>query len=70
MLHPEADSLLTRKDAAAALTEAAYPVRVSTLARFASEAKGPAYCRFGGQRTLYRWSDLISWAEARTSKLG
>ena len=60
------DNLLTRKAAAEALTAAGYPIRTATLATMASRGGGPAYRMFSS-RVLYRWSDLLSWAESRTS---
>jgi hypothetical protein len=64
---PEAlDALLTRRDAAAALTAAGYPVARATLATRASRGGGPPYRRFG-RVPLYRWGDLLTWAESRLS---
>jgi hypothetical protein len=60
------DVLLTRRDAAAALTAAGYPVARATLATLATRGGGPAYRRFGS-RPLYLWSDLLVWAEGRLS---
>jgi hypothetical protein len=63
--HPE--TLLTRKQAAAALRAAGYPVSPSTLATKASRPTpyaGPPYQKFGS-RPLYRLRDLLSWAESR-----
>lgn len=59
------DTLLTREQTAAALTEAGYPVRPKTLATKASRpgATGaPPYSLFGA-RALYRWGDAIAWAQ-------
>lgn len=60
-LHP--DALLLRKQAAAALTEAGYPIAPGTLDTKASRGNGPPYRRFG-KRALYRWGDLLAWAES------
>ena len=60
------DNLLTRKAAADALTAAGYPIKTATLATMATRGGGPAYRMFSS-RVLYQWSDLISWAESRTS---
>ena len=58
------EALLTRAAAANALREAGYPVARATLATLASRGGGPPYRRFG-RVPLYRWGDLLSWAEAR-----
>lgn len=63
--HPE--TLLTRKQAAAALRAAGYPVSPSTLATKASRPTpyaGPPYRKFGN-RPLYQLCDLLTWAESR-----
>lgn len=61
------DTLLTRSDAATALTDAGYPTSAATLATKATRGGGPAY-RLYGRKPLYRYSDLMAWAEARCSK--
>jgi hypothetical protein len=60
------DTLLTRRDAAAALTAAGFPVARATLATRASRGGGPPYRRWG-RVPLYRWGDLLDWAQARLS---
>lgn len=65
MVH-SADDLLTRTQAAAALTAAGYPTATATLATKASRGGGPLYRTYSG-RALYRWADLLAWAESRTS---
>jgi hypothetical protein len=62
----DCDTLLARDQAAAALTAAGFPVSKATLATMASRGHGPIYRRFG-PRALYRWGDLITWAEGRLS---
>jgi hypothetical protein len=61
------DALLTRRDAAAALTAAGYPVARATLATRASRGGGPKYRKWGGRTPLYRWGDLLDWAHSRLS---
>lgn len=61
------NALLTRDQAAAALTAAGFPVRSKTLATKATRGGGPPYRRFG-PRVLYRWADLIIWAGSRLSE--
>jgi hypothetical protein len=58
--------LLRRGDAANSLREAGYPIARATLATLASRGGGPAYRRFG-RVPLYRWGDLLEWAESRLS---
>jgi hypothetical protein len=55
---------LTRSQTAAALTEAGFPVKSSTLATKATRGGGPAYQLFG-QKPLYRWGDVLAWAKGR-----
>lgn len=62
------DTLLTREQAADALTEAGFPVKPKTLATKATRGGGPPY-RLFGRRPLYRWGDAIDWASGRLSKL-
>jgi hypothetical protein len=60
------DAVLTRKSVAAALTECGYPTAETTLATLASRGGSPPYRKYG-QRVLYRWGDVLAWAEARLS---
>lgn len=62
--HLTPGSLLTRDKAAAALSKIGYPTTKLTLGTLASRGGGPVYRRYG-RRALYRWSDLVSWAESR-----
>ncbi len=63
-INPE--MLLTRDKAATALGERGYPVTKPALATLATRGGGPPYRRFG-RRVLYRWGDLLSWAEEHCS---
>ena len=63
---PNPDDQVTRDAGAAALTAAGYPTAPATLATKACRGGGPPYRVYSG-RALYRWSDLLAWAEARTS---
>jgi len=58
------EALLSREAAARALTAAGYVTSPSTLATKATRGNGPAY-RIFGKRAIYRWGDLIAWAESR-----
>jgi hypothetical protein len=60
------DALLPRALAAEALTEAGYPTARTTLATLATRGGGPLYRKFG-RVPLYRWGDLLDWAESRMS---
>jgi len=60
------DTLLSRDGAARALTAAGYVTSPATLATKATRGCGPAY-RIYGKRAIYRWGDLIAWAETRTA---
>jgi hypothetical protein len=58
------DALLTRDQTAAALTAAGFPVKSKTLATKVSRGGGPPY-RLFGSRPLYRWGDVLDWAQGR-----
>jgi len=58
------DALLRRAAGAEALTAAGYPIREATLATKASRGGGPPFRRFG-RVPLYRWGDLLDWAQSR-----
>jgi hypothetical protein len=62
------ETLLSREAAARALTEVGYVTSPSTLATKATRGNGPAY-RIFGKRAVYRWGDLIAWAEANSGPL-
>jgi len=62
-----AGTLLTRSRAAEELTRAGYPTSKSSLATLASRGGGPPY-RLYSKIALYRWGDLLAWAEARCSE--
>jgi len=61
------DTLLRRRQTAAALTAAGYPVAEKTLATKAVRGGGPTY-RLFGRTVLYRWGDALAWAEGRLSE--
>jgi hypothetical protein len=63
-----AETLLSREAAAQALTDAGYITSPSTLATKATRGNGPGY-RIFGKRAIYRWGDLIAWAEEQTAPL-
>jgi hypothetical protein len=61
------DTRLNRKQAADALSGIGYPVAEATLATLGSRGGGPPFAKFG-PRVIYRWQDLLEWAQKRTSK--
>ena len=63
---PDPNTLLLRDQAAKALTEAGYPTSKHTLSTKAVRGGGPIFRKFG-TRPLYKWSDLLEWAEGKTS---
>jgi hypothetical protein len=64
MIPSDPDTLLTRKETAAALQESGFPIVASTLATKATRGGGPPF-RIFGWRALYRWGDTIEWARKR-----
>jgi hypothetical protein len=58
--------LLNRQEASAFLGARGYRVAVASLNKWASIGGGPKFRKFG-RRPLYAPSDLIAWAETRTS---
>jgi hypothetical protein len=60
------DTLLRRKAAAAVLAAKGFPVSDKTLATKATRGGGPPY-RLFGRIPLYRWGDLLAWAEGKLS---
>jgi hypothetical protein len=58
---------LARSAAAAALNATGYPISSDTLATMASRGGGPQFSKWGS-RALYRWGDLLEWAESRLSE--
>ena len=61
---PDDDVLLSRRDAAATLTNAGFRTAPATLATRAVRGGGPPYRRYG-PRVLYRRGDLLTWAQSR-----
>jgi hypothetical protein len=68
MIPDNPDARLTRNATAAALTEAGFPIKSTTLATKATRGGGPPFQRFGS-RPLYRWADALRWAESRLSPM-
>jgi hypothetical protein len=59
---------LDRKEAASFLTAHGYRTAPATLAKLACIGGGPAFESFG-RRPLYRESDLLAWAQSRSTGL-
>lgn len=57
---------LTRREAAEFLKASGFPVAIATLAKYASVGGGPVFTSFG-RRPLYTPTDLLSWAQERTT---
>lgn len=64
MVPENSQALLTRTQAADALTAAGFPTSPKTLATKATRGGGPIYAMFG-PRALYRWGDCLDWAQSR-----
>lgn len=62
----QSSALLTRDQAALALTKAGFPIKSKTLATLACRGGGPPFHHFGA-RVLYRWDEALAWANARLS---
>ena len=58
------DTLLRREATAQALTALGFQTKAATLATKATRGGGPPYRTFG-RTVLYRWGDVLDWAEAR-----
>jgi hypothetical protein len=63
----DASVRLSRKQTADALSSAGYPIAEATLASMATRGGGPLFSKFG-PRVVYRWADVIKWAQHRLSK--
>ena len=57
---------LDRKEAAKFLTDQGYKTAPATLAKLACIGGGPIFKSFG-RRPLYSETDLLNWAQARTT---
>ena len=68
LIPQDLETRLGREDGAHALTAAGYKTSASTLATKATRGNGPPY-RIFGKRAIYRWGDLLAWAEASTAPL-
>jgi hypothetical protein len=60
------ETLLRRRPAAVALSNAGFPTAAATLATLACRGGGPPFRRYG-RVPLYRWGELLAWAESRLS---
>jgi hypothetical protein len=66
VMHIDSEALLSRKATAEALTARGFATAEATLVTKASRGGGPPYRRWG-RSTLYRWGDVLDWAEGRLS---
>ena len=65
----DGEKLFRRKDAASELAVIGFPVAASTLATKATRGGGPPFRRFGNV-PLYKWRDLVAWANTRLGPTG
>src|SRR5690242_7331448 len=66
MITSNFERLLNRQEASAFLNELGYKTAVASLNKLASTGGGPKFRKFG-RKPLYSPTDLVAWAEARTS---
>ena len=59
---------LTRVEASEYLSEHGFKTATKSLAKYATVGGGPDYKKFGN-RVLYSPSDLIAWAESKTTHI-
>jgi hypothetical protein len=64
---PQLEDLLTRELTAKNLNQVGFPISPKTLATMVSRGGGPPY-RLFGSRPLYRWRDVLEWAEGRMTE--
>jgi hypothetical protein len=64
MMPSDFEMLFRRDDTAARLKAIGFPVEATTLATMASRGGGPPF-RLFGRVPLYRWGDVLSWAQGR-----
>jgi hypothetical protein len=62
-------TLLTRAQLAGALTEAGFPVTVSSLSTRATRGGGPPYQHWGYRTVLYEWGPALEWARSRLGQV-
>jgi hypothetical protein len=62
----EIERRLDRKQSAQFLTDRGYKTAPATLAKLACIGGGPTFASFG-RRPLYLESDLLAWAQSRTT---
>jgi hypothetical protein len=61
------EAKLDRPQSAAALTAHGYKTTASTLATLASRGGGPPFSKFRSH-VVYRWGDLLEWAESKLTR--
>ena len=63
------DRAMTRPEAAEYLTGKGRPAKVSTLAKYAHDGRGPTFAK-DHKQTLYKQSDLDAWLAKPLAKSG
>jgi hypothetical protein len=66
MIQP--DTLLIRQQVAERLNEHGFPIKQTSLETMASRGGGPPFRKFGS-KPLYRWGDVLEWANNRLGPL-
>jgi hypothetical protein len=61
------ETLLRRKEAAEALSQAGFPISPDTLATMNTRGGGPPV-EYWGRIPLYRWGTTLEWARSRLSR--
>jgi len=64
---------ITRKEAAAYLSDLGYPMTAENLGKLASnnnKGKGPPFTRIGWKHVRYAKADLDAWAAKRIERVG
>ena len=69
MLNIDEDAILSRQEAADALTKAGYRTSKATLSTLASRGGGPPF-RLYGRFPSYHWGTTLAWARNRLSEPG
>jgi hypothetical protein len=63
----DSETLLRRKEAAEALSQAGFPISPDTLATMNTRGGGPLV-EYWGRIPLYRWGTTLEWARSRLSR--
>ena len=67
MIPEDPQALLTRDEAATALTKSGFPTAAATLATLKCRGGGPPVEVFGN-KPLHRWGPTLAWAKNRAAR--